>query len=261
MNEIELTERADAFARDYIAGVATMRVTPSAESLALLAAFDEPVPQAGCDPAEVVEQLHHIGSPNTVVSNGPNYFGFVIGAALPVAAAADRLALAWDQCASSPDSSPVAGVLEATARRWLLDILDLPRDSAIGFGTSATACAITCLTAARRELLKRKGWDFDGDGLEGAPKVTVVMPETAHITMKKAVRVLGFGMNRVVFAPCDEYGRVGPAQLPPLDDMTILCLQAGEVNTGEFDPFGDVVPIANRAGAWVHVDGAFGLWA
>ena len=120
---------------------------------------------------------------------------------------------------------------------------------------------MTCLTAARRELLRRKGWDFDGDGLEGAPALRIVMPQTAHITMKKAARVLGFGLNRVVFAPCDAFGRVDPAQLPPLDDMTILCLQAGEVNTGEFDPFSEIIPVANRAGAWVHVDGAFGLWA
>ena len=260
-HETDLMQRADACALTYIAGVANQRVTPSPESLALLAAFDEPLPQAGCDGGEVIDLLHTVGSPNTVVSNGPNYYGFVLGAALPVAAAADRLALAWDQCASSPDSSPIAGALEAIAARWLLDILDLPRDGAVGFGTSATACAITCLTAARRELLKRKGWDFDGDGLDGAPHVRIVMPQTAHITMKKAARVLGFGLNRVVFAPCDEHGRVDPAQLPPLDDMTILCLQAGEVNTGEFDRFADIIPVANRAGAWVHVDGAFGLWA
>lgn len=259
--ETDLMQRTDACALTYIVGVASQRVTPSPQSLALLSAFDEPLPQAGCDGGEVIDLLHAMGSPNTVVSNGPNYYGFVLGAALPVAAAADRLALAWDQCASSPDSSPVAGVLEAIAARWLLDILDLPRASAVGFGTSATACAITCLTAARRELLKRKGWDFDGDGLDGAPPVRIVMPQTAHITMKKAARVLGFGLNRVVFAPCDEHGRVDPAQLPPLDDMTILCLQAGEVNTGEFDRFTDIVPVANRAGAWVHVDGAFGLWA
>lgn len=260
-NEIDIMQRADTAATTYIAGVESRRVTPSPHSLALLADFDEPLPQSGCDATEVIDLLHRAGSPNTVVSNGPNYYGFVLGAALPVAAAADRLALAWDQCASSPDSSPIADVLEKTAARWLLDILDLPRDSAVGFGTSATACAMTCLTAARRELLRRKGWDFDADGLDGAPSVRIVMPQMAHITMKKAARVLGFGMNRVVFAPCDDHGRVDPAQLPPLDDMTILCLQAGEVNTGEFDRFADIVPLANKAGAWVHVDGAFGLWA
>ena len=260
-DEIDLMRQADGYAHDYIAGVATQRVYPSDATQGLLAGFDEDLPQTGVAAAEVLEQLDRLGSPNTVVSNGPRYFGFVIGAALPVAAAADRLALAWDQCASTQDGSPIADKLERTAARWLLDILDLPRQSAVGFGTSATACAIACLTAARRTLLKRAGWDFDGDGLYGAPIVRLVLPDTAHITVRKAARILGFGLNHVVFAPCDNEGRVDPKRLPPLDAMTILCLQAGEVNAGEFDPFAEVIPQAVQAGAWVHVDGAFGLWA
>ena len=252
---------ADQAAADYIAGVDARRVFPDAETLKRLDSFDEALPQRGVDAAAIIAQLHALGSPNTVVSNGPNYFGFVIGAALPAAAAADRLALAWDQCASSWDGSPVADKLERTAARWLLEILDLPRDSAIGFGTSATACSLACLAAARRELLKRKGWDFDAQGLDGAPKVTIVMSQAIHITLKRTARVLGFGMDNIVFAPCDDFNRVDPARLPPLDDMTILCLQAGEVNTGEFDPFAAIIPAAKAAGAWVHVDGAFGLWA
>ncbi len=259
--ELTLMQAADRAAADYIAGVATRRVFPDAETLLRLEGFDEALPQQGVDGAAVVEQLHRLGSPNTVANNGPNYFGFVIGAALPVAAAADRLALSWDQCASSWDGSPVADKLERTAARWLLDILDLPRDSAIGFGTSATACSLACLTAARRELLKRKGWDFDAHGLHGAPKVTIVMSQAIHITLKRTARVLGFGADTIVFAPCDADNRVDPAQLPPLDDMTILCLQAGEGNTGAFDPFDAIIPAAKAAGAWVHVDGAFGLWA
>ncbi|MBW8882791.1 MAG: hypothetical protein JF615_15630, partial [Asticcacaulis sp.] len=180
-------------------GVATRRVFPDAEALALLEGFDEALPEYGTDAAVIVDQLHRLGSPNTVANNGPNYFGFVIGATLSVAAAADRLVLAWDQCASSWDGSPIADKLERTAARWLLDILDLPRDSAIGFGTSATACAVACLTAARRELLKRKGWDFDAEGLDGAPLVRIVMPATAHITMKRTARVLGFGAARIIY--------------------------------------------------------------
>jgi len=259
--ELILMRAADRAAADYIDSVATRRVFPDAETLALLDGFDEALPQHSTNATAIIEQLHILGSPNTVVSNGPNYFGFVLGAALPVAAAADRLALAWDQCASSWDGSPVADKLERTAARWLLDILDLPRDSAIGFGTSATACSMACLTAARRELLKRKGRDFDARGLDGAPRVRIVMSQAIHITLKRTARVLGFGMDNIVFAPCDEFNRVDPAQLPPLDDMTILCLQAGEVNTGEFDPFAAIIPQAKAAGAWVHVDGAFGLWA
>ncbi len=260
-DELTLMQAADRAAADYIASVDTRRVFPDAETLTLLDGFDEAMPRHGVDAGAIVDQLHRLGSPNTVVSNGPNYFGFVLGAALPVAAAADRLALAWDQCASSWDGSPVADTLERTAARWLLDILDLPRDSAVGFGTSATACSLACLTAARRELLKRKGWDFDAYGLDGAPKVRIVMSQAIHITLKRTARVLGFGMDHIVFAPCDEFNRVDPERMPPLDDMTILCLQAGEVNTGEFDPFGAIIPAAKAAGAWVHVDGAFGLWA
>ncbi|HEY1744269.1 MAG TPA: pyridoxal-dependent decarboxylase, partial [Granulicella sp.] len=176
-------------------------------------------------------------------------------------AAAERLMLSWDQCASSFDNSPIAATLERIAAGWVLEALNLPRESAVGFGTSATACTLVCIAAARRALLARQGWDFDGDGLVGAPEVRVVISETAHITIKKALRVLGFGMKRVLLAPADIHGRIDPDRLPPLDDRTILCLQAGEVNTGEFDPFTELIPRAKAAGAWVHIDGAFGLWA
>ncbi|MGH6644888.1 MAG: pyridoxal phosphate-dependent decarboxylase family protein, partial [Bradyrhizobium sp.] len=151
--------------------------------------------------------------------------------------------------------------MEKVAARWLLDALDLPRDSAVGFGTSATASTITCLSAARRTLLAQAGWDFDSDGLIGAPEIRVVISRMAHVTVRKALRLLGFGSARLVEAETDQHGRVDPDRLPPLDKRTILCLQAGEVNTGEFDPFAAILPIARKAGAWVHVDGAFGLWA
>lgn len=159
------------------------------------------------------------------------------------------------------DNSPVAATIEKVAARWLLDVLDLPRESAVGFGTSATACALTCLSAARRSLLARLGWDFDRDGLIGAPEIKVVISETVHITARKALRLLGFGTARLIVAPTDVHGRIAPDRLPELDGRTILCLQAGEVNTGEFDPFVPLIEAARRANAWVHVDGAFGLWA
>jgi glutamate/tyrosine decarboxylase-like PLP-dependent enzyme len=143
----------------------------------------------------------------------------------------------------------------------VLNILDLPRSSAVGFGTSATACTLSCLAAARRRLLQRAGWDVDADGLGGAPEIRVVVSQTVHITVLKALRLLGVGMNRIIRAPVDAGGRIDPAQLPDLDTRTILCLQAGEINTGAFDPFAAIVPRARAAGAWVHVDGAFGLWA
>jgi aromatic-L-amino-acid decarboxylase len=261
VDELALLADADRRARDYLAAAAARRVFPDAGALAALARFDEPLPDAGRPGDETLALLDAVGTPATVASNGPRYYGFVIGAALPAAAAADRLLLAWDQCASSWDNSPAAATLEAVAAGWVLDALALPRESAVGFGTSATACGVACLTAARRTLLARAGWDFDRLGVDGAPALRVVVPETAHVTVRKALRVLGFGLDRLVVAPVDEHGRVDPARLPALDARTILCLQAGEVNTGEFDPFAELVPRARAAGAWVHVDGAFGLWA
>jgi glutamate/tyrosine decarboxylase-like PLP-dependent enzyme len=151
--------------------------------------------------------------------------------------------------------------VEAVAARWVLEILDLPRESAVGFGTSATACGLACLATARRALLQRLGWNLDDDGLIGAPEIRVVLPATAHVTVRKALRILGFGRRRMIEAPVDAHGRVRPDTLPPLDARTILCLQAGEVNTGEFDPFEPLIERARVARAWVHVDGAFGLWA
>jgi len=261
MDELALLAEADKRAQSYIAAIGSRRVFPDSGALADLASFAEPLPERGFTDSDVLRLLDEIGSPATVASNGPRYFGFVIGASLPAAAAAERLMLAWDQCASSFDNSPIAATLERIASGWVLEALDLPRESAIGFGTSATACTLVCIAAARRALLARQGWDFDGDGLAGAPEVRVVISETAHITVKKALRVLGFGMKRVLFAPTDIHARVDPDRLPPLDDRTILCLQAGEVNTGEFDPFAELIPKAKAAGAWVHIDGAFGLWA
>ncbi|NIE81590.1 aminotransferase class V-fold PLP-dependent enzyme [Asaia sp. As-1742] len=261
MQELDLIADADTRARTYLAGIEDRRPFPDQAARDGLAVFAERFPEQGHDAAETLRLLDRHGSPATTASNGPRYFGFVIGAALPAAAAAERLMLAWDQCASSYDNSPVAATLEKIAADWLLDVLDLPRESGVGFGTSATACTLACLSVARRALLARHGWDFDEDGLVGAPEIKVVVSETVHVTVKKALRLLGFGTGRLIVAPVDPHGRIEPAQLPALDDRTILCLQAGEVNTGEFDPFAPLVEAARAAGAWVHVDGAFGLWA
>ncbi|WP_374323443.1 pyridoxal phosphate-dependent decarboxylase family protein [Aquipseudomonas alcaligenes] len=259
--ERQLLAEADRRALAYLDQTPARRVFPDAAAIAALGAFDQPLPEQGQTPEQVLTQLDEVGSPATVASNGPRYLGFVIGATLPAAAAAERLVLAWDQCASSFDNSPVADRLEKVAGRWVCEALGLPRESAVGFGTSATACTLACLSAARRTLLARLGWDFDADGLMGAPEIRVVLSETAHITVKKALRILGFGMNRLHYAAVDAHGRIDPARLPALDARTLLILQAGEVNTGEFDHFAELIPRARETGAWVHVDGAFGLWA
>ena len=261
MDELVLVADADERARRYLEGIEQRRVFPDGAAIEALRRFDEPLPVNGRPDSETIQLLDEVGSPATVASNGPNYFGFVVGASLPAAAAAERLALAWDQVGFSFDTSPAAAKLEKVAASWVLEALDLPRDSAIGFGTSATACTLSCITAARRTLLARTGWNFEEQGLAGAPPLRVVVSEVVHITVKKALRILGFGTANLVVAPVDEHGRIDPERLPALDDRTILFLQAGEVNTGEFDSFADIIPRARAAGAWVHVDAAFGLWA
>ncbi|WP_250470149.1 MULTISPECIES: aminotransferase class V-fold PLP-dependent enzyme [unclassified Caballeronia] len=259
--ELSLLADADRRAAAYLSSVETRRVFPTPEALAALAAFDEPLPESGLDAGATLSLLDEVGSPAAVTTNGPRYYGFVVGACLPGAAAAERLMLAWDQGAPLAMTSPVSAKVEEVAGQWLLDILDLPRESAVGFGTSATACGLTCLAAARQVLLRRAGWDLETHGLNGAPNIRVVVSDKIHIVVLKALRILGFGSAQIEKAPTDAHGRIDPDRLPLLDGRTILCLQAGEVNTGEFDPFVDLIPLAKAAGAWVHVDGAFGLWA
>lgn len=259
--EAALVADADRRATDYLRGIEKRRVYPDQRALDGLARFDEPLPDGGRPGAETLALLDDAGTPATVATNGPRYFGFVVGAALPVAAAAERLMLAWDQGAALAMTSPAAARIEQVAAEWLLDILDLPRGSAVGFGTSATACSLTLLTAARDRLLANAGWDVAARGAFGAPPIRVVVPETVHITILKALRVLGFGAEQLARVATDTHGRIDPAALPPLDARTLVILQAGEVNTGEFDRFAEIIPPAKAAGAWVHVDGAFGLWA
>ena len=263
MNEEEaaLVADADQRAADYLRGIEQRRVYPDQRALEGLASFEERLPAHGRPGAETLALLDEAGTPATVTTNGPRYFGFVVGAALPVAAAAERLMLAWDQGAALAMTSPTAARIEQVAADWLLDILDLPHGSAVGFGTSATACSLTLLTAARDRLLANAGWDVTARGAFGAPQIRAVVPETVHVTILKALRVLGFGAQQLVRVATDAHGRIDPAALPPLDARTLLILQAGEVNTGEFDRFAEIIPPAKAAGAWVHVDGAFGLWA
>lgn len=259
--EAGILEDADRRARAYTAGIGTRPVFPTSDTVAALAAFEEAFPERGSGAEDTVALLDRYGSPATVETNGARYFGFVTGATLPAAAAAERMLLAWDNAGLGHVTSPAAAKIETVAARWVLEALDLPRRSGVGFTTSAGAGTVIALAAARRTLLARRGVDVDHDGIAGAPPVRVVVSALAHVVVVKALRVLGFGAAHVIAAPVDEYGRIDASRLPPIDDLTILVLQAGEVNTGEFDPFSRVIPVAHAAGAWVHVDGAFGLWA
>jgi glutamate/tyrosine decarboxylase-like PLP-dependent enzyme len=255
-----LRDAADR-AATYLEAIPARSVAPTAAAIAELAAFDRDLPEHPIDPATVLRQLDDVGSPGTSTSAGGRYFGFVIGATLPAALAANMLATAWDQNAGLVVISPTTAKLEVVALRWLLDALHLPPTSAAGFVTGATMANFTGLAAARHALLQRAGWNVEEQGLFGAPPLNVIVGDEVHITALKAIAMLGLGRARVTRVPADEQGRMRADKLPPLDDRTILLLQAGNVNTGAVDPMSEIIPRARAAGAWVHVDGAFGLWA
>ncbi len=248
-------------AADYLEDLAGRPVAPTAEAVRHLDALDRPLPESPMIPAAVLIELDDVGSPATVATAGGRYFGFVIGGALPATLAATMLASAWDQPAGLVVASPATAKLEEVALRWLLDALHLPPSSAAGFVTGATMANFTCLAAARHALLARAGWDVEAQGLFGAPPLTVVVSDEVHVSALKALALLGLGRDRVTRVPTDAQGRMRAELLPPLDDFSILCVQAGNVNTGSFDPIAKLIPRAKAAGAWVHVDGAFGLWA
>jgi len=236
-------------------------VSPTQEALQRLAHLDGPMPNAPTDAAAVLALLDDVGSPATVASAGGRYFGFVIGGALPVTVAANWLAAAWDQNAGLAAASPVAATLETIALRWLVDVLALPETTAGAFVTGATMANFTALAAARHVVLSQVGWNVETYGLFGAPQITVVVGHDAHVRVLKALALLGLGRDRVTRVPVDSEGRMRDDRLPRLSGPTIICLQAGNVNSGAFDPVREICATARDAGAWVHVDGAFGLWA
>ncbi len=244
----------------YLQGVNARPVAPRPEALDSLAALDEPLPECPTEPDAVIALLDRIGSPATLATVGGRFFGFVHGGCLPAALAANWLAGAWDQNAALYTSSPVGSQLEEVAQRWLTDVLDLPEDCGIAFVSGATMANLTGLAAARTAVLARAGWDVEVDGLFGAPPVPVVIGEEAHPSVRKALGILGMGRDRVLRVPVDGQGRMRAEDFPNVAAPAIVCVQAGNVNTGAVDPVGRISEIAHARGAWVHVDGAFGLW-
>lgn len=256
-----LTDAAER-ARRYLASVDERPVAPDAAALAGLASFDEPFPEHSGDPSATLALLDDAGSPATMASTGGRYFGFVVGGSLPVALAANWLASTWDQNAALPVMSPVAARLHEVVTGWLNDLLGLSPSTTAVFVTGSAMANTTALAAARDQQLLRVGWDAQGAGLFGAPEVTVVVGERAHSTLIRALGVVGLGRDRVVRVPSDDQGRMRADLLPSdLAGPMVICAQAGEVNTGAFDPFEEIVAWARARDAWVHVDAAFGLWA
>ena len=264
-SEFPALELAARTAIAYRHDTAAAERTPVADYATIHAAFAGPVPEQGGDPSAIIAELAERATPGIRAQTGPRFFGWVIGHSHPTGVAADWLASAWGQNAANVSAAPAASAVEAVAAEWLLDLLDLPRESSIGFSTGATVANTICLGAARSELLRRQGWNVEADGLFGAPELPVLIGADAHATVFVALKLLGLGARRVVTVASDDTGRMLPEALaeavaacarPPL-----VIAQAGQINTGACDPFDAIAPIVREAGGWLHVDGAFGLWA
>ena len=257
----DLLESTARRAVNYLETIDARSVAPTPQALQNLSRLHEPFPENPIDPDEVLALLDEVGSPATVASAGGRFFGFVIGGSVPASLAANWLAAAWDQNGGLIATSPIGAKLEAVAMGWLLDALHLPAESGVGFVTCATAANFTALAAARHSVLQQMGWDVEAQGLFGAPPITVVVGDEVHVSVLKALSLLGLGRDRVIRVPVDDQGRMRADGLPALSGATIVCIQAGNVNSGAFDPAAEIIAQAHASGAWVHVDGAFGLWA
>jgi len=257
----DLLSMALARSVDYLDSLDTGEVFPSVESINRLAVLDKPLQDRPEDPEKIIDLLDLVGAPATVKSAGGRYFGFVTGGCLPAALAAHWLASAWDQNAAMNIMSPIACKLEKISINWLIDIFGFPPETAGAFVSGATMANFTALAAARHAILKKMNWDVESQGLFGAPIVKVVVGDEVHVSVLKALSMLGFGRDRVIRVPTDSQGRMRTDKLPKLSGDTIVCIQAGNVNTGAFDPAHAICTAAHHQNAWVHVDGAFGLWA
>lgn len=256
-----LLDEARGYAFEYMGSIRERPVFPSQEAIEGLEVFQEPMPANPSDPSATLRMLHEYGSPATVAQTAGRYFGFVDGGAVPVAVASKWLSDVWDQNTALYVISPIASKLEEICEDWLTGLFGLPCETAAGF-VSGSSTAILCgLAAARDSLLRKAGWDTIGKGLFGAPEIKVVIGEQAHSSVFKALSLLGLGRDKVIKVRTDGQGRMLAEDVPTLDERTLVLLQAGNVNTGSFDPIDRICDMANRAGAWVHIDGAFGLWA
>jgi glutamate/tyrosine decarboxylase-like PLP-dependent enzyme len=256
----QLLKAAAERAIRYVESVEERRVGPAEVDVCALTGFHEPFPPSPSDPRAVFARLDELGSPATVATTGGRYFGFVNGGMVPAALAANWLAGAWNQNAALRVMSPVVAELEEVVLQWICEALELPTDCSGGLVTCATMANFTALVTARHALLRRAGWDVNENGMFGAPPIEVVVGAEVHASLLKALSLAGFGRKRVTVVEADGQGRMRAGKLPRLSERSIVCIQAGNVNTGAFDPADEVCQKAKEQGAWVHVDGAFGLW-
>ena len=256
-----LLDKVTEYSIEYLGSLNERRVFPSATDLELLSNLNIPLQNESLNAQDVLKQLNEIGSKTVVANAGGRYFGFVIGGSFPTALGANWLSSTWDQNAGLLMTSPFASYIESVCVKWLVDLLPVAKGSAAGFVTGVTTANFSALLAARHSILIKQGWDVQAKGLFGAPEIKIIVGEEAHGSLLKALSISGLGRERVIRVPCDNQGRMRADFLPEMDENTILCLQAGNVNTGSIDPAKEIIPVAKEKGAWVHVDGAFGLWA
>ena len=261
VGEREMFEQVKGYAYEYMDGALDREVFPTDAALAKLTAFDEPMPETGGNPAEMLRLLHEIGSPATVMTTGGRYFGLVVGSVFPPVMAAKWLSDVWDQISALYVTSPVMAKIETICEQWLHELFGLPEETAAGLVSGSSMATLCGLAAGRHEILNNAGWDVNAQGLFGAPPIRVIVGAEAHSSVFKALALLGLGKERVELVPVDEQGRMFASAVPELDSNCLVILQAGNVNSGAFDPLDEICEKANEAGAWVHIDGAFGLWA
>jgi glutamate/tyrosine decarboxylase-like PLP-dependent enzyme len=261
----DVVRQAAGIVSEFLDGLPERRVGATATMEELRAALGGPVPEDPDDPSDVIAELAKAADPGLVATAGPRFFGFVIGGSVPASVAADILTTGWDQNAGLVAAAPAEAAVEEIAGRWLADLLMLPADVSFAFVTGGMMANFTGLAVARHHVLRVAGWDVEAQGLIGAPPITVLVGEDRHVTVDAALRYLGLGASRSVLVPCDEAGRMDPAglraALAGVDGPVIVAASAGNVNTGSFDPLREVCDITHEHNGWVHVDGAFGLWA
>jgi glutamate/tyrosine decarboxylase-like PLP-dependent enzyme len=261
MEEYKILSSARDYALQYLDGLSSRRVFPDKTSVQQLEQLHTDLPEAGVSADDILEQLNRIGSVNTVATNGGRYFGFVFGGALPTSLAANWLSSAWDQNVAFKVSSPIGAQIEKITGKWLLELLNLPSQSAVGFVTGTTMANFCGAVAARYHLSRQMGWDIKTRGMNNAPPIRVIAGEEVHASMQRALLLAGFGLDNIIKVPTDDQGRIIPEKMPELDASTFVCLQVGNVNTGAIDPVKKICLQAREKGAWVHIDGAFGLWS
>ena len=257
----EIFNQAQKYAFEYLENVFERNVYPTEEALNDLSIFNEELPLDSTNAKSVIDQLNKYGSPATTATLGGRYFGFVCGSSVPVGLAAKNLGTYWDQAPAMNVLSPIGSKLESVVEKWLVELFNFPTNTSAGFVSGTSTANLCGLAAARYRILKRNNWNINKKGLRNSPKIRIVTGKQSHSTVLKAIGILGLGTENIEWVDVDNHGRIIPESIPQLDENTILILQAGNVNSGAFDDFEIICETAKKANTWVHIDGAFGLWA